>query len=241
MGLWSAWARCYTAVEAFPPAKVPRMSEPTGPPRVSAIIPCYNGERCVADAVESVLAQTEPRVEAIVVDDASPDASARVLEPLLANPRVRLLRHEENRGIAAARNTGIRASRAEFIGFLDQDDLWLPDKTERQLAVFDSHGSDIGLVLSPVDTQDMDGTPLRVLQSMRPPERLAEMSRTDALRALYRGNFVTTASVLVRRSCFDELGLLDEAVRGGSDDYEFWLRLATRYRLMTTDGTTAVR
>ncbi|MCD4689923.1 glycosyltransferase [bacterium] len=105
-------------------------------PRVSVIIPCYGGERFVVAAVESVLAQTEPRVEVIVVDDHSPDGSRAVLEPLLSNPRVRLLTHNENRGIAAARNTGLRTSDAEFIGFLDQDDLWLPGKIELPLGVF---------------------------------------------------------------------------------------------------------
>ncbi len=104
------------------------MPGPRETPRVSAVIPCYNGERYVVDAVESVFAQTEPRVEVIVVDDCSSDSSVALLEPLLSDPRLRILRHSGNRGIAAARNTGIRASSAEFVGLLDQDDLWLPDK-----------------------------------------------------------------------------------------------------------------
>jgi glycosyltransferase involved in cell wall biosynthesis len=210
-------------------------------PKVSAIIPFYKGERFVADAVRSVLAQTEPSVEAIVIDDGSPDSASDALGPLLADPRVRLLTHERNRGIAAARNTGLRASDAEFVGFLDQDDLWLPEKTERQLAVFDGSPADIGLVFSPVETRDAEGHALRTLDSVGVPQGLNEMSRTDALRSLYRGSFVVTASVLLKRECFEVLGVLDEGIHGGADDYEFWLRLGTRYRMRYLDTVTAVR
>jgi len=217
------------------------MPGPHETPRVSAIIPCYNGERFVADAVRSVLAQTESRVEAIVVDDCSSDSSVEVLESLLSDPRLRILRHSGNRGIAAARNTGIRASSAEFIGLLDQDDLWLPGKIERQLQAFSDGPPDLGLVFSPVETRDAEGRPLRVIEGVRPPDHLGEMSRTDALRALYRANFITTASALVRRECFVELGLFDEKIRGGADDFEFWLRLATRYRMHQLSVPVAVR
>ncbi len=217
------------------------MPDPHAPPRVSAIIPCYKGERYVADAVDSVLAQTEPRVEAILIDDGSPDASVAVLEPFLSDPRVRLLRHDQNRGIAAARNTGLRASSAEFVGFLDQDDLWLPDKVERQLAVFDEGPSDLGLVFSPVDTQDLDGRAVRVIDVACVPSDFNEMTCVDALRSLYKANFIITASVLLRRECFEVLGLLDEAIVGGADDYEFWLRLGTRFSMRHHDVVAAVR
>lgn len=210
-------------------------------PRVSAIIPCFNGERYIADAVRSVLAQTEPSVEAIVIDDASPDGSVDALASLLEDPRVRLIRHDENRGIAAARNTGIRASSAEFIGLLDQDDLWLPEKTAKQLAVFDRSPDDLGLVFSAVQTRVMDSGDPDVMPAVQPPVHLNEMERRDALRALYRANFIETASVLVRRRCFDELGLLDETITSGSDDYEFWLRLAARYAIHRSVDVTSVR
>ncbi len=217
------------------------MPGPHETPRVSVIIPCYNGERFVVDAVESVLAQTEPRVEAIVVDDCSSDSSVELLEPLLSDSRLRILRHSGNRGIAAARNTGIRASEAEFVGLLDQDDLWLPEKIALQLAAFDDGPSDLGLVFSPVETRALGGGAPGVMQGVQPPERLNEMSVTATLRALYEANFITTASVLLRRSCFDELGMLNEAIRGGSDDYEFWLRLAARYPIRSVGRVTAVR
>ncbi len=210
-------------------------------PKVSAIIPCYKGERFVVDAVESVLAQTEPLVEVIVVDDCSPDASVQTLEPLLSDPRVRLLQHDENRGISAARNTGIRASTAEFVGFLDHDDLWLPWKIERQLAVFDAGDSDLGFIFTPFETGDADGKPLAVFPGGHPPEGLNDMTRVDALRALYRGNFTSTPSVLMRRDCCGEVGMFDETLLDGGEDYEFWLRLLTRYTVKCLDEVTFVR
>lgn len=103
-------------------------------PLVSAIIPTHNRARMLARAVRSVLRQTYPRIEIIVVDDASRDDTKEVLESF-ADPRIRYVRHETNKGGAAARNTGIRAAQGEYIAFLDDDDEWMPEKTEEQLKV----------------------------------------------------------------------------------------------------------
>src|SRR5207249_5665470 len=104
-------------------------------PRVSVIVPLYNLREFVGDAIESVLAQTLPahQLELIVVDDGSTDGGAEVVRHFV--PPVRYLR-QENRGLSAARNTGIRAARAPFLAFLDADDRLLPDKLAAQLEVF---------------------------------------------------------------------------------------------------------
>ena len=103
------------------------------PPLVSCIVPCFNGERFLDECLASILAQTHRRLEIIVVDDGSTDRSAAIARR--HGGRVRY-HHQENRGPAAACNAGIDLATGDFIAFLEQDDLWLPDKTERQLAAF---------------------------------------------------------------------------------------------------------
>src|SRR5216684_1094167 len=100
-------------------------------PRVSAIIPAYNGEAFVADAIESVLAQTFPVSEIVVVDDGSTDQTAEVVERY-ASKGVRCIR-QKNQGPTAARNRGIVQTTGELLAFLDCDDIWLPEKTALQV------------------------------------------------------------------------------------------------------------
>lgn len=103
------------------------------PPLVSCVVPVYNGERFLAEALESVLAQTHPRIDLVVVDDGSTDGTAAVARSF--GDRVRYVR-QENAGPAAARNRGLEHARGAFVGFLDADDLWVESKTETQLARF---------------------------------------------------------------------------------------------------------
>jgi len=102
-------------------------------PRVSVVIPCYNGKRFISDAIESVLRQTWEDFELVIVDDGSVDTSVDIIKRYLRDDRVRLIQHDSNRGIAAARNTGIQNATGDYIGFLDQDDLWREDKLAVQL------------------------------------------------------------------------------------------------------------
>lgn len=106
-------------------------------PRVSVVIPTHNREDVVLRAVQSALDQTLADIEVIVVDDGSSDSTRQKLEAF-RDPRVRYLRHEQARGAPAARNTGSRAARGEWVAFLDDDDIWFPHKLERQLAVASS-------------------------------------------------------------------------------------------------------
>ncbi|MBN2707167.1 MAG: glycosyltransferase family 2 protein, partial [Deltaproteobacteria bacterium] len=102
-------------------------------PLVSVVIPTFNRAQPLLRAVASVLDQTYPRLQIIVVDDASTDASAALLTKCFGN-RIELLRLPRNRGVSHARNRGITFSRGDFIALLDSDDLWAPEKIERQLA-----------------------------------------------------------------------------------------------------------
>src|SRR5437867_2556724 len=106
------------------------------PPCVSVVIPVYNGERYLADAIQSVLDQTYENFEVIVVDDGSTDESAAVAKRF--GEAIRYV-HQANGGVSKARNTGIAEARGVYLAFLDQDDLWLPDKLSVQVAYLDSH------------------------------------------------------------------------------------------------------
>lgn len=108
-----------------------------GPVSVSVVIPVYNGEATIVDAVASVLAQTEPAFEVLVVDDGCDDHTPALVDALAAKHScVRRLRQDPNAGQAAALNLGIAAATGTFLAFLDADDVWLPDKLARQLACF---------------------------------------------------------------------------------------------------------
>src|SRR6267154_1483950 len=112
------------------------------PSRVSVVIPVYNGERYLADAIQSVLDQTYQKFEVIVVDDGSTDGSARVAKRF--GGAIRYV-HQSNGGVSKARNTGITLAQGTYLAFLDQDDLWLPDKLAVQVAYLDSH-PEVGVV-----------------------------------------------------------------------------------------------
>lgn len=208
---------------------------------ISVIIPCYNGERFIGRAVESVLAQTFSPLELIVIDDGSTDASRSMIDGFAKDGRVRAIYHGSNRGIPAARNAGISAAAGRYIAFLDQDDYWLRNKLERQAAVFAGDGGgEIGLVFSDMRIVDARGNTIRMKRG-RIPRGFNELSRADMLRALFGDNFIPIVSSLVRRECFDSVGLLDERIIGGGDDYEFCLRLLTSYRAFAIDEPLAVR
>lgn len=120
---------------------------PETSPLVSVIIPTFNRRHLIGRALESVLRQTYPNWECLVVDDASTDDTEGVVRSF-GDPRILYLRHDSNRGGSAARNTGIEEARGDYLAFLDSDDEWLPSKLQRQIDVFISQGdTQLGAVL----------------------------------------------------------------------------------------------
>jgi glycosyltransferase involved in cell wall biosynthesis len=105
-------------------------------PLISVIVPAYNTSRTIAETLDSVLAQTFEDYEVVVVDDGSPDDVAELVAR--SYPQVRLVR-QENRGLAGARNTGIKEAKGEYVAFLDSDDVWLPRKLELQVEQIKTH------------------------------------------------------------------------------------------------------
>lgn len=210
-------------------------------PEVSAIIPCYNGERFVSGAIESVLKQTRGDVEVVVVDDGSADGSVAVVERHLSDRRVKLIRHETNRGIAAARNTGIRNATGRYIGFLDQDDLWCANKLSLQLERFekDKRGT-IGVVFSELNIVG-EGNDARPRRGRKIPANVDRLEPSDLLAQILLADFIHIDTVIVRRECFETVGLLNEDIRSGSDDFDLFTRLARRYRFACVHEPLVIR
>jgi glycosyltransferase involved in cell wall biosynthesis len=189
-----------------------------GEPRaasVAAVIPVYNGAAFVADAIESVLAQTHPVARCVVVDDGSTDGTAEVVERF--GPPVRLIR-QANAGVAAARNRGAAEASARYVAFLDADDAWAPRKLERQLAAARELDRP-GLVLCDLDLfDDATGAALG-REAMRPgPGTLRDM-------VLFEGVAIVSCSstALLERSLFDALGGFDPRL-SQSADWDFLAR-----------------
>ncbi len=127
-------------------------------PLVSVVIPAFNRAPIIAAAVESCLAQSYPHVELLIVDDASEDDLTSALDPWRDDPRVRLLHHQQNQGVSAARNTGVQAASGAYVAFLDSDDVWRSEKLERQVAFARGHEGEIFIIgtLTQIETTSQD-------------------------------------------------------------------------------------
>jgi glycosyltransferase involved in cell wall biosynthesis len=185
-----------------------------GDDAVSIILPVYNGAATLADAARSVLAQTHPRLELLILDDGSEDDSFAVARTFRRDPRVRLFR-VPHLGQAGIKNHGILHSRYPLVAFLDADDLWRPTKLERQLALLRDR-PDVDLVFA--RRVFLRGEELVEDRSPPPP-------RGDVLAHLFRDNFICFSSVLIRRRALDYAGIFSPEL-SLAIDYELWLRLA---------------
>ena len=189
-------------------------------PILSIVIPAYNVEAFIIQAVMSALSQGLQDLEVLVIDDGSTDRTAALVGKI-QDPRLRLIR-QENRGLSGARNTGIRNARGRFIGFLDGDDEWLPEKAESQVAIMEADPT-IGITFSHSRYIDENGAETgRVLFSRIESPTIEEMIRRNRI-----GN---GSSPVVRAECFEQAGLFDESLRS-CEDWEMWIRILRETKL----------
>lgn len=220
-------------------------------PLVSVVIPTYNRAARVGRAVDSALGQTHRSVEVLVVDDGSTDGTAELLARRYgAEPRVRVL-VQENRGVAGARNAGLREVRGAFVALLDSDDLWLPWKLEAQLACLAALPS-AGMIWTDMDAVSPEGDVIaprflttmydayrwfsrdELFESSRPLSAIAPALAAplgdpavylgDVFSEMILGNLVHTSTVLLRRERLERVGGFDEGLRTSGEDHDFHLR-----------------
>lgn len=191
-------------------------------PLVSVIIPTYNRAHYITEAIDSVLKQTYTNYEIIVVNDGSRDDTVKVLAPYL--DRVTVIT-KQNAGLAAARNTGIAASKGEIIALLDDDDRWLPHKLAVQTPLFAD--PNVSLVHTAGHFYD-ESNGWENTQFFGD----VDFHQLLAMKVIY------VQTVMIRKTILDEIGPFDEALPAG-EDIDMWLRIAAKYPLTALDNCTA--
>ncbi|MBX5068883.1 glycosyltransferase family 2 protein [Rhizobium lentis] len=203
------------------------MSPMSGIP-VAVVIPAYNAGDFVAQTLQSVIDQTHKALEIIVVDDGSTDETASICRRFAAaDPRIQIL-STENRGVAAARNTGIEASKADYIAFLDADDLWHPTYVERMLSALHPLPASWGAVYALHRFVDSEGYCTKSGSSINARESI--LIRHLVFRFVGNGS-----GFMVRRAVIDKIGGYDPSYAnrgiGGCEDFDFELRTAEHFKI----------
>lgn len=197
--------------------------------KISVVIPAYNSAVFIADAVRSILNQSQPVAEIVIVDDGSSDDTQTVIESLLG-PIIYI--KQLNQGPSSARNTGIDAAKNEWIAFLDADDQWTPNKIERQLNALQNYPE---LVLIAGDMAEIDNSNRIITESvlnkhnlLREFQELENRPIPNALAELVTKNFIPTGTVLVKKSALIEAGCFNPSIRFG-EDLECWSKIAAKH------------
>lgn len=189
--------------------------------KVSVVITCYKYAHFLTNAMDSVLGQTYRDLEVLMVNDGSPDNTDEVMQRYASDPRVIYIK-QENAGQAIAKNNGIRRASGDFVAFLDADDSWALDKLEKQMALFAE--PQVGVVYCDVKYMDENGAPMaRANEGLHAPRRgwIAEH--------LFRDNLVPFCAAVVRRECFEKVGVMDTSFKMGID-WDLWLRMSVHYQ-----------
>ncbi len=197
-------------------------------PAISVIIPSYNRAHIISRAIDSVLSQTLPAAEIIVVDDGSSDHSERLI--IEKYPDVRLL-SQPHRGVSAARNLGITEAKGEWLALLDSDDAWLPEKLALQYTALMSDSR--YKVSHTNETWIRNGLPLKQLKKHRKYGGYI-FKHCLPLCAM------SPSSTLIRRDIFDDVGLFDEDLPV-CEDYDMWLRICSRYPVVFLDQALIIK
>lgn len=192
--------------------------------QVSVIIPTYNRADVIENSIRSVLNQSYTEHEILIVDDGSTDDTESVIESF-HDERIRYIKLPENKGVAAARNEGIRQAKYDYIAFQDSDDYWKKEKLEKQMS-FLTTMPEIGLLYCPYECKKADGSTIIVPNDSIPIYE----KQGNIYEYMLRRNTIGTPSVLLRKECLDKSGMFCETLTC-LEDWELFLRISKDYKI----------
>jgi glycosyltransferase involved in cell wall biosynthesis len=192
-------------------------------PKVSIVIPVYNGANYLREAIDSALAQSYENIEIIVVNDGSTDGG-KTEETAKSYGDKLLYLHKENGGVASALNLGIKKMRGEYFSWLSHDDVYCPDKVEVQINYLKNENKNNLILYSDYDLIDSQSNFVKM-------EKIKHVEPQDFRYALIMSNPINGCTVLVPRSCFEVAGTFDERLKT-TQDYDLWFRMAKEYDFM---------
>lgn len=198
-------------------------------PLVSVVIPAYNCEKYLREAIDSVLAQTFADYELIVVNDAATDSTPDILAEYEQAGKLRVVTHPTNRGLSAARNSGIAASRGAYVTFLDADDVWRSEKLEHQVRIL--RGRPDLVLLGSRELFFADGSEYKLPELPAEP-RLRELCWQDLLLGSLG---LSPSNAIMKRECFAEVGGFDESLTA-VEDRDQWIRIVRCFGGAVEDG-----
>ena len=199
-------------------------------PRVSVVMPAYNDERYVAEAIQSVLDQTYQEFELVITDNGSSDGTANVIKSF-QDPRIRLLSLAKNRGHCGGMNNSVNAAQGEFLALLNSDDAFYPDKLEKQVKFLDENPH-VGIVFSYAEIIDKDSQDFKGESAYKGIfDRPNQENRFGWLRNFFlNDNCLCHPSALIRKRCQEDIGLFDERF-ALLLDLDYWIRMCLKYQI----------
>lgn len=191
-------------------------------PLISIVTPTYNRADFILEAVQSVIDQSYPHWEMVIIDDGSKDDTQELLAPYIEKDNRLKYFYQENQGQSVARNRGIKESNGDYICFLDSDNKWLPEKLKVSVtAALESPDSDI--IYGDNITIDIDGVEISRISMPKFSGKITSL--------LLKDNFISMNTTMTKRECFENLGGFNEKDRL-AEDYELWLRMSTQYSFL---------
>ena len=193
-------------------------------PKVSINLCCYNGEQYLEEALQSIFLQTYKEWELVVVNDGSIDSTERIIARHSDAGWPIVYHSQKNAGLGTARNKAFQLSTGEYLAFIDQDDVWLPQKLEKQVAAFEMDRS-LALVYSDTYYINQDGKKLGTAFKRSPPPK-----GDPFIGLLTRRNFMPCLTVVVKRQTVQDVGGFNETLKY-SEDYDLFLKIAFKYKV----------
>lgn len=190
---------------------------------VSVIIPTYNRGYIIERAIASVQNQTYSEIEILIVDDGSTDNTQDLISKISDN-RIRYIKNPKNCGVSHTRNLGIAASKGKYIAFQDSDDIWKPEKLQKQMERITKE--DYGMVYCSFEREFQDGTVVYY-----PPKEIPiQEKQGDIFQSLLRKNLISTQTMLIKKEVLNQVGYFNEGM-SNLEDYELALRIAKHFKI----------